>query len=334
MASKPTVVVLGTGGSISGLGPDRLDYVLYPEVGGRLKIEESLQRIPEVADIASIRSENLVSVGSGSVGPNTWLELANRINSIFHLETDVDGIVVTHGTATLEETAYFLNLTVKSSKPVVITGAMRPPSSMGTDADLNLYNAVQLASDSSAGGRGVLTVLNQTIHSGRDVTKSDALRPETFISPDWGPLGYVDSDHRVVFYRSLERKHTAASPFETTDRNTLPRVDVVYAYAGADGLLIDAVRNNQSDGLVLAGFGAGTFTPALESAAKSAVEQGISVVISTRSYKGRVVPTPRKHEYGFIVSDDLMPPKARVLLTLALTITSDRDSIQKLFNEY
>ncbi|MQF68776.1 asparaginase [SAR202 cluster bacterium AD-804-J14_MRT_500m] len=334
MASKPTVVVLGTGGSISGLGPDRLDYVLYPEIGGRLRIEESLQRIPEVADIASIRSENLVSVGSGSVGPATWLKLANRINSIFRTETDVDGIVVTHGTATLEETAYFLHLTVKSPKPVVITGAMRPPSSMGTDADLNLYNAVQLASDPAAGGRGVLTVLNQQIHSGRDVTKGDALRPETFISPDWGPLGYVDSNHQVVFYRLPERKHTVASPFDMDSKDSLPRVDVVYAYAGADELLIDAVRNNRSDGLVLAGFGAGTFTPSLESAAKSAVEDGMSVVISTRSYKGRVVLTPRKSQYGFVASDDLMPPKARILLTLALTITADRDRIQEFFYQY
>ncbi len=334
MPSKPTVAVLGTGGSIAGLGPHRLDYVMYPEVGGRLKIEESLARIPEVSDIANIRSENLVSVGSGSVGPQTWLQAAARINQLFRDQPDVDGIVVTHGTATLEETAYFLHLTVKFPNPVVVTGAMRPPSSMGTDADLNLYNAIQLAADPTAGGRGVLTVLNQQIHSARDVTKSDALRPETFISPDWGPLGYVDSNHQVVFYRSPERKHTTATSFNVDALDSLPRVDIVYAYAGADGLLVDAVRNNKSDGLVLAGFGSGTFTPPLEAAAAAAVQDGISVVISTRSYVGRVIATPRKTDFGFAVADDLMPPKARVLLILALTLTRDRDAIQQLFYQH
>jgi len=333
-STKPSIRIIATGGSIAGVGPDRLDYILYPELGQHLTIQQSLERIPEVLDIANIRSEDLVSVGSTAIGTAEWLALANRVNQVFREEAEVTGIAITHGTATLEETAYFLHLTVKSAKPVVITGAMRPPTSIGTDADANLVDAIRIASDPSAGGKGVLTVLNNEIQCARDVTKSNTFRVETFRPNELGFLGYADSDGQVVFYRSPLRKHTLDTPFDVSGVSSLPRVDIVYAYAGADGLLVDAVRNNHSDGLILAGFGGGTYPPAVVAAAEAAVSEGMPVVLASRATAGRVVTTPKKESQGFMVCDNLLPQKARILLMLGLAVTKDRSKLQKMFYEY
>ena len=331
---QPTVRVIGTGGSIAGVGPDRIDFILYPEIGDHITIQQSLDRVPEIQDIAEVRSEDLVSVGSTAIGAAEWLALARRINQIFRDETDVAGVAITHGTATLEETSYFLHLTVKSTRPVVITGAMRPPPALSTDSDLNLLDAVRTAACPEAVGLGVLTVLNNEIQCGRDVTKASTFRVETFRPNELGFLGYADSDGKVVFYRAPLRLHTVDTPFMVDDMTTLPRIDIVYSYAGADGLLVDAVRNNRSDGLILAGFGGGTFPPAVIDAAVKLVEDGIPVVLATRSTAGRVVITPKKEEQGFIVSDNLLPQKARVLLMLGLTVTKDRHELQQFFYHY
>lgn len=325
---KPKVHILGTGGSISGIGPHRLDYTLYPEVGKKLTVEQLLERIPEARELADLSGEDLLQVGSPSIGPPEWLQILNRI------EATPAAIVITHGTATLEETAYFLHLTVKSERPVVVTGAMRPPTSVGTDADLNLLDAIRLAAAPEAAGRGVLTILNNEIQSARDVTKSNAFRVDTFHSRDFGVLGYVDSDARVLFYRSVTRVHTTATPFDVRGRTDLPRVDIVYAYAGADGLLVDALAGRRPAGMVLVGFGGGSYPAAFLDAGKRAVQAGIAVVLATRSWNGRVVVTPKKDADGFIVSDDLMPQKARILLMLALTVTRQRAEIQRMFYEY
>ena len=331
---RPIVRVIGTGGSIAGVGPDRMDFILYPEIGDHITIQQSLDRVPEIQDFAEVRSEDLVSVGSTAIGAAEWLGLARRINAIFKDETDVAGVAVTHGTATLEETSYFLHLTVKSQKPVVITGAMRPPTALSTDSDLNLLDAVRTAASPDATGLGVLTVLNNEIQCGRDVAKANTFRVETFRPNELGFLGYADSDGKVVFYRAPLRRHTVDTPFMVDDMTGLPRVDIVYAYAGADGLLVDAVRNNRSDGLVLAGFGGGTFPPAVVEAAVKLVDDGIPVVLATRSTAGRVVTTPKKKEQGFLVSDNLLPQKARILLMLGLTVTKDRHELQQMFYEY
>jgi len=180
VTAKPTVRVIGTGGSIAGVGPDRMDFILYPEIGNHITIQQSLDRVPEIQEIADVRSEDLVSVGSTAIGAAEWLGLARRINQIFREEPDVAGVAITHGTATLEETSYFLHLTIKSSKPVVITGAMRPPTALSTDADLNLLDAVRTAACPDSAGLGVLTVLNNEIQCGRDVTKASTFRVETF----------------------------------------------------------------------------------------------------------------------------------------------------------
>jgi len=331
---RPIVRVIGTGGSIAGIGPDRMDFILYPEIGDHITIQQSLDRVPEIQDFAEVRSEDLVSVGSTAIGAAQWLGLARRINAIFKDETDVAGVAVTHGTATLEETSYFLHLTVKSQKPVVITGAMRPPTALSTDSDLNLLDAVRTAASPDATGLGVLTVLNNEIQCGRDVTKASTFRVETFRPNELGFLGYADSDGKVVFYRAPLRRHTVDTPFMVDDMTVLPRIDIVYAYAGADGLLVDAVRNNRSDGLVLAGFGGGTFPPAVVEAAVRLVDDGIPVVLATRSTAGRVVTTPKKEEQGFLVSDNLLPQKARILLMLGLTVTKDRHELQQMFYDY
>ena len=327
------ISIIATGGSIAGVGPDRLDYILYPELGEHITIEQSLERIPEAANIAQVEAEDLVSVGSTAIGPTDWLNLSQRINSIF-AGGKADGVVVTHGTATLEETAYFLHLTVNSDKPVVVTGAMRPPTAMGTDSDVNLLDAIRVAASSNAGGKGVLTILNNEIQCARDVVKTNTFRVETFKPNELGFLGYADSDGEVLFYRAPLRRHTTATEFSVDERDSLPRVDIVYCYAGSDELLIDAVRANGSDGLVLAGFGGGSFPPRAIEAAAHAVQAGIPVVLASRSIAGRVVMTPRKEEQNFIVSDNLQPQKARVLLMLGLTVTKDRDALQQMFREY
>ena len=332
--SLPRVRVLGTGGTIAGIGPHRLDYFLYVEMGRLLPIEESLARVPEVNDVAEVQGENLISERSTAIGTKEWLIMAQRINQIFRDEPDVAGVVLTHGTATLEETAFFLHLTVKSSKPVVITGAMRPASALSTDADLNLLDAVRIAASPDAAGKGVLTVLNNEIHSARDVTKSNTFRPETFRPNELGFLGYSDADGKVVFYRQPVRKHTADTPFNVDGVETLPRVDMVYSYADADGLLVDAVRQQRSDGLILVGFGAGLTPPVVFDAGIRAVNDGMPVVLASRSTAGRVVMTPLMEEKGFIVTDNLLPQKARILLKLALTVTRDRKEIQQMFYEF
>ena len=330
---RPSIAIVATGGSIAGVGPDRMDFILYPELGEHITIEQSLDRIPEANDIASISAEDLVSVGSTAIGPEEWLRLAKRINQLL-LDDGTAGVVVTHGTATLEETAYFLHLTVKSSKPVVVTGAMRPPTALGTDADLNLLDAIRVAASPVAGGMGVLTILNNEIQCARDVVKTNTFRVETFKPNELGFLGYADSDGEVVMYRAPLRMHTTATEFDVANKDSLPRVDIVYCHAGSDELLIDAVRSNKSDGLVLAGFGGGSFPPKAISAAAEAVKEGIPVVLASRSIAGRVVMTPRKVEQGFIVSDNLQPQKARILLMLGLTVTTNRDEIQRMFAEY
>jgi len=281
-----------------------------------------------------VGSEDVLRVGSPSIGPLEWLKLAQRIHALLEAPNPPAGFVITHGTATLEETAYFLHLTVKSDRPVVVTGAMRPPSALGTDAELNLLDAIRLAAAPQAAERGVLTILNNEIQSARDVTKSNAFRVDTFDSRDFGVLGYVDSDARVLFYRSVTRAHTTATPFDVRGRQDLPRVDIVYAYAGADGVLVDALMAHRPDGLVLVGSGGGAYPGAFLEAGKRAVQAGIPVVLATRSWNGRVVSTPKKDADGFIVCDDLMPQKARILLMLALTVTRERQAIQEMFYKY
>ena len=331
---KPLIHVIGTGGSISLQGYGRSDYTEYSSSGNHLTIHQMLERIPETGDIARIVAEQFINVGSTSVEVHHWLALAKRINELFSQEPKVAGVVVTHGTATLEETAYFLNLTVKSRLPVVVTGAMRPPTALATDADINLLDCVRVAACAESAGRGVLTILNNEIQAARHVTKTNTYRLETFKSGELGFLGYADSDHQVVFYQTPTRKHTYQTEFQVDHLTDLPRVDIVYAYAGGDGLLIRALIEAGVPGIVAAGLGSGTNHPDFMSALDEAHERGIVAVLSSHVGGGRVVMTKRTAERGFVVADNLSPKKARILLMLALAVTSDTDEIQRMFSAY
>ena len=260
--------------------------------------------------------------------------MAKRINQIFRDDPGAAGVAVTHGTATLEETAYFLNLTVKSSRPVVITGAMRPPTGLGTDSDVNLMDCIRVAAAPQSGGRGVLTVLNNQIQAARDVTKTNSYRLETFQAPDFGFLGYADSDGEVVFYRRPDRVHTIDSEFDVEGVDRLPRVDIALAYAGADGLVIKALAQAGVDGLVAAGLGSGGSPPPFMAALKELSDAGMPVVIATQTGSSRVMLTRRFTEDGYVVADNLTPKKARILLMLALTKTKDRSEIQRMTLTY
>ena len=332
--SLPRVYLIGTGGSISFIGDYRTDYVNYNYHDRHLTIDELLARIPEAGAFAEVRPEQYSNVGSGSVAPGHWLDLARRINALFQADGDAAGVALTHGTATLEETAYFLNLTVKDRRPVVITGAMRPPTGLGTDADVNLLDCLRVAAAPQSAGRGVLTVLNNEIQAAREVTKTNSYRLETFRSGELGCLGYADSDEQVVFYRTPTKRHTADSEFAVAELAELPRVDIAYAYAGADGLVVDALAAGGCAGLVAAGLGSGGSPPGFMAALKRAVGQGIPVVIATQAGNGRVVRSRRFAEDGYIAADNLTPKKARILLMLSLTITADPAEIQRMMGEY
>jgi L-asparaginase len=331
---KPRVYVIGTGGSISFVGDYRTDYTNYSYRNQHLTIQEMLERVPEINRFAEVVPEQLVNLGSTEVLPSHWLELAQRINQIFREDPQAAGVAVTHGTATLEETAYFLNLTVKSHKPVVVTGAMRPPTGLGTDADVNLMDCVRVAAAPQSAGRGVLTVLNNEIQAARDVTKTNSYRLETFRSNELGFLGYADSDEEVVFYRTPTKAHTQDTEFDVGPIAELPRVDIAYAYAGADDLVIKALVDARVPGIVAAGLGSGGSSPDFMRGLRAAQQKGVRVVIATQTGNGRVVRTRRLAEEGFLVADNLTPKKARILLMLALTVTSSPKEIQRMMLTY
>ncbi|MCY3693228.1 MAG: asparaginase [Chloroflexi bacterium] len=330
----PRVYLFGTGGTISFVGESRTDFANYSYQGRQLTIREMLARVPEAETLAEVLAEQVINVGSTEVYPKHWITLANRINEQFASDDSAADIAVTHGTATLEETAYFLNLTVRDRRPVAVTGAMRPPSAMGTDADNNLLDAIRVAASPDSAGRGALVVLNNEIQSARDVTKTDSYRVETFQSGHMGFLGYSDSDGAVTYYRRPERRHTADSEFEVSNIWELPQVDIAYAYAGVNGTVVDALVESGVKGIVAAGLGSGGSPSPFMAALRRAVAAGVPVVIATHVGTGRVLQTRRFTEDGYIVADNLHPKKARILLMLGLTVTSDPGELQRMMLEY
>lgn len=330
----PVVCVIGTGGSISSIGVSRTDFVDYSHGDRHYSIDEMLSRVPEIAEIATVRSEQLANVSSGDISPAHWVALAQRVNAIFRDTPEVAGVAITHGTATLEETAYFLNLTVKSEKPVVVTGAMRPMTAMSNDADLNLLDCIRVAASPAAAGRGVLVVLNNQIQAARDVTKGSTSRVDTFKSSDLGFLGYADADGDVVFYRTPARVHTHRTEFDVTGVKELPRVDIALAYSGADGAAVRALAQAGCQGLVSAGLGSGSAPSAFLDALTDVARRGVPVVVASQSGSGRVMARKAFTERGLIVADNLQPRKARILLMLALTRTRRPEDIQRMMLTY
>ena len=329
----PRIAMIGTGGTISSLGASSLDVLDYPDFGQKLSCEALLDRFPETRLVAEPVPVTFRQVGSTEIGPREWVELRALIHRIARDDPAVTGFVIPHGTATLEETAFFLNLTLAVRQPVVLVGAQRPASALGTDAGMNLVNALRVAGSSEARGKGVLAVLNDEIHAARDVVKTSTYRLQTFRSLDYGALGHVDGDG-VHFYRAPSRPHMPETPFARLDPAALPRVDIVYSYAGADGALVDAAVAAGARGIVSAGFAPGSPTPAQRAAFERAARSGVVVVQCSRAASGRVAPRRRLRESGIVAGQDMSPQKARILLMLALSTTSDIAAIQQAFSTY
>lgn len=327
----PLVKVLGTGGTIVSQGTDSLTLSDYTE--GRIGADELIASVPEISEYARIEAEQVADVGSPSITTEIWIQLANRINEIFETEPEVSGVVITHGTNTMEETAFFLNLTVKHDKPVVLVGAQRPSTAISADGPLNLINAIRVASAPQSRGMGMLLVMNDEINSARDVTKTNTFRLETFKSGELGFLGYADSD-KVVFYRAPIRRHTTESEFDVTGVTELPRVDIVYSYAEAPREAVDALVEAGAEGIIAAGTGAGGSSPAELEGLEAAVDAGVTVIAASRVGNGRVLDRERYDEAGIIPGDNLLAQKSRILLMLTLAETDDPVEIRRVFDEY
>jgi L-asparaginase len=325
----PRVIILATGGTIAGAGAssDRAGYT-----AGKIPIDDLIGSIPTVKKIASITGEQIASVGSQDMTIDIWKKLAVRINEIFK-NNEADAIVVTHGTDTQEETAYFLDLVVPSDKVVVLTGSMRPATAISADGPKNLYDAITVAIDTKSKGRGVLVSFNEGIYDAREVMKMSTTKTNAFGSPNTGAIGQA-YDGKVEYYSSSEREVT--TPFSVTADEKLPRVDIVYMYADAPSDEIDMLISKKVDGIVIAGVGNGNFNKAYMDAVKRAVAAGIIVCRASRTPSGRVVlhDEINDDELGTIVSDDLTPQKARILLMLGLTKTKDKKQLQDYFFKY
>jgi L-asparaginase len=331
----PLVWVLSTGGTISGRGATSTSLTDYRS--GAFLGEELVRGVPEIKQYANVRVEQVVNVGSPDITLDNWLTLARRINTIFSDDPKVAGIVITHGTSTLEETAYFLNLTVKHDRPVVLVGAQRPATAISADGPLNLLNAVRTATAPDARGKGVLIVMNDEINAARDVTKTSTYRVETFRAPDLGFLGYVDAD-KVIFYRESTKRHTAKSEFDVARITELPNVAILYSYVEPNTAVIPALVASGVKGIVFAGTGAGGLSSRERSVLQAVLSKPAAsrpvVVRSSRTGSGRVVAANQYDDLGMIPADTLNPQKARILLMLALTKTHDLDDIRRMFAEY
>lgn len=323
--SLPTVKLFTTGGTIQSKGAHRGKLSEYSD--GRVTPQELIDDLPELKTVAKVEVLEISNIGSGGMNTDLLLKLAKSINAEL-AKPDVAGAVVTHGTGTLEETAYFLQLTVKSPKPVVVVGAMRPFTAISRDGPFNLYNAFRVAAAPEAVGQGVMVLLNDTIHSARYVTKNNTYRVETFVAREIGPLGFADSD-RIAFYRKSLVKHTAASEFDISKLDTLPSVDVVYGYQEASSAPIEALVAAGVKGIVLVDS-----SPSFSKAIALAQSKGVVVVQSDRKGSGRVLLSERSAGRSLISADNLNGQKARILLRLALTKTTDAKEIQRIFNEY
>jgi len=329
--AKPNIVILATGGTIAGAAASGTQSAY---TSGAVTIDAMLKAVPGIEKLANIKGEQIANVGSQDMSFDIMLKLAKRINELLST-SDVDGIVITHGTDTLEETAYFLNLTVKSDKPVVLVGSMRPSTAVSADGPLNLYNAVAIAGDPRAQGRGVLVVMNDWIHGAHSLTKTSTTDVQTFMSPLRGLIGVV-AYGKGDFYNTPPWKHTTASEFDVSQVTTLPRVDIIFACADMSPELIDASVSTGAKGIVIAGVGNGNMNKAAVDAAAKAVKKGVVVVRSSRVATGLVGRNVELNddELGFVASDELNPQKSRILLTLTLLKPRAASQIQELFMTY
>ena len=329
--SKPKVVILATGGTIAGSAETQTQAGY---TSGQVGVETLLAAVPQLEKLADVSGEQIANVGSQDMSDAIWLGLAARLNELQD-DDDVDGIVITHGTDTIEETGYFLHLTVKGEKPVVMTAAMRPSTALSADGPLNIFNAVATAADPDAKGRGVLIVANDDIHGARSITKTSTTDVQTFLSPETGLIGSsLYGENR--WFRGPFRRHTEESELSVKGAEALPRVDVLYITADFSPDLVDAAVASGAKGIVTAGVGNGNMTTATLEAVKRAVKKGVVVVRSSRVTSGEIGRNVEVNddEVGTVASGDLNPAKARVLLKLALMETTDPGEIQALFDRY
>lgn len=318
-AKPPEVLVMATGGTIASTG----NY--YGDRGGavnKISVDELTKAAPGIEKVATMSAEQFSNVASGSIGPKQWLDLSRRISTAFRERPSLAGVVVTHGTDTMEETAYFLDLTVGSDHPVIVTGAMRPADAIGADGPANLFNAVRAAAAPASKGRGAMVLMDDRLFAAREVTKTNTTRVETFQAPEHGPLAIADHDS-IVYGRA---RPTHRKVFDISTITDLPRVDIIYTYGGADSVLIDAAVDAGAKGIVIAGAGAGATTPGMSPGLRRATQKGVIVVVGSRTGSGRVAGGGTRVSPG-----DLNVQKARILLMLALTQTSDQKELAKIF---
>ena len=328
----PNVVILATGGTIAGTGATSTTTVGY--TAAKIGVEALIDAVPELKKVANVRGEQVFQIASENMNNDYWLKLAKRINVLL-AQSDVDGIVVTHGTDTIEETAYFLNLVVKSKKPVVIVGAMRPATAISADGPINLYNSVLLAGSQEAVGKGVLVAMNDQINGAREVTKTNTSTLDTFKTPELGYMGYIQGS-KPYFYRQSTRKNTADTEFDISKLDTLPQVDIVYGYANVNPIALNAFVAAGAKGIIHAGVGDGSLATAVVPSLVAARSKGVIIVRSSRVGQGIVARNGEADDdkLDFVVSDTLNPQKARILLMLALTKTNDSKAIQQIFYRY
>lgn len=326
----PHVVILGTGGTLASVAHSRLEEHYDP---AEIPVSDLLNDLPELNQIARISCEQVAQINSEHMTEDIWLKLARRVQDIAD-DDAVDGIVITHGTDTMEETSFFINLVINTKKPIVFTGAMRPANAISADGLRNLYNAVILASSQVAYDQGVLVTLNDVIHTARDITKTNVHTLDAFKSPDFGVLGYVQG-MTPYLYRHATRRYTWQSEFNIKFIQSLPRVHIVYGYVGNNAALVEACVNDHAEGIISAGVGKGYQSEVTSEALIKARQQGVVVVRSSRVKNGiisREAELDDKHD--FVVSSILNPQKGRILLALALTQTKDTKIIQRIFNDY
>jgi L-asparaginase len=330
-AAKSRVVILATGGTIAGAQAAGQDAGYK---SGSFQVEDLIKAVPKLGELADISCEQVVNIGSQDMNNEVWLKLAKRLNEVL-AQRDVDAVVITHGTDTMEETGYFLSLVTHSSKPVVMVGSMRPATGTSADGPANIYNAVSVAVHPKARGRGVMVLLNDEIHYAREATKTNTTQLDTFKSPNRGKAGMTNAG-RVYWYDPLVTKHTATSTFSVEGVSALPRVEIVYAYANVGRDFIDQCVALGCKGIVLAGVGDGNATQTAVAGLQDAIKKGVAVVRSSRTNSGITDRNVELNddEMGSIASMELNPQKARVLLMLGLTKTSDPKKLQEYFYEY
>jgi len=330
-AAKPHVVVLATGGTIAGAGASAANSATY--TAAKVPVEQLLNAVPEIHNVARVSGEQVLQIASESFTNDALLKLARRVNELVK-QPDVDGIVITHGTDTLEETSFFLNLTVRTDKPIVVVGSMRPGTAISADGPLNLLGAVSTAASKDARGKGVLVAMNDSIDSARDVTKSINIKTNAFAS-QWGPLGMV-VEKQTYWFRAPVKRHTSGSEFNIENIQSLPAVEIVYSYSNVPPTAIQALGQSGVKAIVHAGTGNGSVPDRIVPALNELKSKGVVIVRSARVPNGFVLRNAEQPDdkYGWVVAHDLNPQKARLLTAVALTQTQDPRELQRIFWEY